>query len=411
MARLVLPIIFGAAFTVATCAAIGSLLLARMCLPLRRRESILMAFVAGAACLSLAIFGLCVVHQARPGVFLAGGAAAIAGATWKAAGQSSPRPPLGRFPSTWIVLFFLILASFSIIYLFNSVAPEVSPDGSGYHLGNVHRYWNAHGFDWRHRSLYSSMPQGLEMLFLMAYSFGGNCAAALVHSAFLLALPLVVAAFGARIGSPRAGLFAGLLAFTSPVAGIAGVSAYNDLAVATVLFAEFYLLQVWDDDRATNYLILIGLLSGFAVSIKYTAALVIPFAAAFVWWRSRSYRHVFRVLAAAAIAVVPWVVRNWIWTGNPLAPFLNRWFPNPFFHPGAEQRYLADLHHYQAVGSLWEILVQLAFRGGKIPGIVGPVFLLAPLALLALRHRHGRRLLLAAVVFGLPVCSTWMPGS
>ena len=35
-------------------------------------------------------------------------------------------------------------------------------------------------------------------------------------------------------------------------------------------------------------------------------------------------------------------------------------------------------------------------------GMIGPIFLLAPLALLALRHSSGRRLLLAGLVFGLP---------
>ena len=33
-------------------------------------------------------------------------------------------------------------------------------------------------------------------------------------------------------------------------------------------------------------------------------------------------------------------------------------------------------------------------------GVLGPVFLLAPIALLALRRREGRQLLLAAAVFG-----------
>jgi len=37
---------------------------------------------------------------------------------------------------------------------------------------------------------------------------------------------------------------------------------------------------------------------------------------------------------------------------------------------------------------------------GKLVGVLGPVFLLAPVALLALRRREGRQLLLAAAVFG-----------
>jgi hypothetical protein len=38
-----------------------------------------------------------------------------------------------------------------------------------------------------------------------------------------------------------------------------------------------------------------------------------------------------------------------------------------------------------------------------VPGFLGPVFLLSPFALLALRYEHGRRALLAAVVLAIPV--------
>jgi hypothetical protein len=40
--------------------------------------------------------------------------------------------------------------------------------------------------------------------------------------------------------------------------------------------------------------------------------------------------------------------------------------------------------------------------GAEVPGFLGPVFLLSPFALLALRHEHGRRLLLAAIVLAIP---------
>ena len=44
----------------------------------------------------------------------------------------------------------------------------------------------------------------------------------------------------------------------------------------------------------------------------------------------------------------------------------------------------------------------LTVDGGVLGGLLGPVFLLAPVALLAARSALGRRALLAAVLFGLP---------
>jgi len=236
----------------------------------------------------------------------------------------------------------------------------------------------------------------------MAFAFGHHSAAAMVHFAFLTALPLLMVCYGRRFGLGRAALFAAILIYASPVIGMDGVAAYNDVAVATVIFAVFYALQVWDDSRNPNHLILIGLLAGSAYGIKYTAFLAFPLAAVFVWWRWGKLRPVLWLSIPAALMIAPWILRNWIWIGNPFAPFLNAWFPNPYYHAGMEKIYVDGLSQYLGIKHNWEIPLQLTMRGGLVAGLFGPVFLLAPLALLALRSRQGRRLLLAAVVFALP---------
>lgn len=411
----VISILFGAAFTVGTSFALGRLLLNRLRLSMYREEAGWLAFVSGSALLSLATFGLCLAQQARPAVFLVGGIAAIAWA-WYDERSQPRRKSLPAAPLLWNLVFLVVIGAFCFIYFFNALAPETSPDGSGYHLGNVARYWRHHGFVWNYHSLYSYLSQGMEMLFLVAFSFGRYSSATLVHFAFQLTLPLLVAAYGRRFGFPGVGLFAAVLVYACPVAGKAGASAYNDLAVATIVFAVFYLFEVWVENREPNLLILIGLLAGFGYAVKYTAALVLPF----LWSRllvgqvsdlpsqaGRSpvpplWRQVAAVTAAAAVMILPWVLRNWIWLGNPAAPFFNQWFSNPYFHPGMERIYLDDLAHYTGVRHFWQVPWDVVVTGQSATGMIGPVFLLAPLALLALRQPLGRRLLLAAVVFAVP---------
>jgi Dolichyl-phosphate-mannose-protein mannosyltransferase len=411
----VIAILFGAAFTVGTSAALGSLLLRRLRLSLYREEAALFAFLTGASLTSLAVFFLCLIHQARWPVFLAGGVAVIfcgagffrgAGFSLRTGFIRSCRKPLPSAAKNWDLFFALIFAVFCFIYFVNALAPETSPDGSSYHLGNVARMWRNRGFDWEYRSMYSYLSQGLELLFLVAYSFGRHSAAALVHFAFQLTLPLLIVCYGRRNGFPKAAWCAAVLVFASPVVGRTGSAAYNDLAVATLVFALFYLLQVWRETRETNLLILIGLLGGFAYGVKYTAALALVFAAGFLWWHSRSESRRWRDLAimagTAAVGIVPWVARDWIWVGNPVAPFANRWFPNPYFHAGMEAAYLSDLSHYTGIRHFWQVPWALLVRGPETGGILGPVFLLAPVAVLALRKPEGRRLLLAALVFAVP---------
>jgi hypothetical protein len=211
--------------------------------------------------------------------------------------------------------------------------------------------------------------------------------------------------WGRRFGYPKAALFAAIVIFASPVIAKDGVSAYNDLAVVTLIFAVFYLLQVWDESKSSNLLIVIGLLSGAAYAAKYTAFLTLPFAFAWVCFSRRHFpsrRDFLCLVLPALVMVAPWTLRNWFWIGNPFAPFFNSWFPNPYYHAGMERIYADLLRHYTAIKHYWEIPLQLTLRGGLVEGMFGPVFLLSPLGLFALRFQSGRRLLLAALVFALP---------
>jgi hypothetical protein len=406
--REILHILLGAGIVAALALSLGSILLRRLGLALHRLEAALFGFLAGSACLSLAVFLLCLAHQARRGVFLWGAAGLVPLAIWQAR-KAPPRKDLPSVPRTWNIIFFLVFTSFFIIYFFTALAPEVSPDGMGYHLGNDSLWWRNQGFVWTHRSMYSYLSHGMEMLFLVAFSFGRHSAAAMVHLLFQAVLPLLILCYGRRFGMPRVGAFAAVLVYVSPVAGLDGASAYNDLTTATLVFAVFYLLQVWDETRDSKLLYLIGLFAGFCYAVKYTAAFAIPFAIAFLWWRSRrkngarlTLRDWLTLAAPAALMIAPWVLRNWFWVGNPLAPFFNRWFPNPYYHIGMETMYVNQLRHYDGIKHFLQIPVQLTLRGGLVGGMVGPAFLLAPLALLSLRYRQGRRLLLAALVFAIP---------
>ena len=162
----------------------------------------------------------------------------------------------------------------------------------------------------------------MEMLFLVAFAIGRHPAAAMVHMTFQAVLPLFILCYGRRFGFPRVGAFAGMVMYACPVAGIDGISAYNDLAVATLLFAGFYLIQVNYEANEPNVMFLIGFICGFSYAVKYTAGLAFPLAAGF----TRGRRFVALSLGAAVTAV-PWLLRNWIWLGNPAAPFLNRMVP------------------------------------------------------------------------------------
>jgi hypothetical protein len=382
----VLTILFGAFFTVAVCLACGRLLL-------RETADWGTAFVIGAAALSLAVFLLCVAGIAYPAVFFAVGLVPLVASrphTWFGKSKGSVRRPIH-----WALLF--LFALFAVVYLCYAMAPEASPDGSAYHLGLVSRYLREHGFHRITTNIYANLSQGVEMLFLLAFAFGKHSVA------FLLSLCWQMFAYSRAAGFPVAGAAAAFLVFASPVVGIDGSSAYNDVAVAAIAFTLFHLLQIWEQQRSTRLLVTIGLAAGFAYAAKYTAAVAVPYAIGYVAWKSRKIREAALVAGCAALLIVPWMSKDWLWVHNPVSPFFNRWFPNPYVTIAFEKEYTTYLRHYD-LASLWQIPLQVTTRGGLF-GVLGPVFWLTPLALLAVFRRAGRHLLLAALVFGAPYFS------
>ena len=375
-------ILFGASFTVAVAAALGTLLLGRepRDLPLR--------FVAGAAFLSLVVFCLCSLHWAYVPVFLGVGIAALAAAGRPA--WSRPKWPASR----------LLMAAFGVylvVYFFNAMAPEISFDGSRYHLGLVLRELGAHGLTRITDNFYAAFPAGVEMLYLFAFAFGRHSAASLVHFTFLLALVWLMWDYARRAGFAAAGAAACLLVFASPLMGVDATSAYNDVAVAAIAFAVFAVAGRWEEKPSPRLALAAGLVAGFGFAAKYTAWPGLAYACAFPLMR-RQYRQAALAAGAGGLMAVPWLAKNWLFLQNPVAPFFNHWFLNPYITAAFEEEYRHHMAWY-SLTSRWQIPMQVTTYG-SLSGLLGPVFLLSPIALAALGHREGRRLLLAGAVFG-----------
>ena len=78
------------------------------------------------------------------------------------------------------------LRAYGVWYLVNALAPETIADGITYHLGLPDEYLRLGGFP-DHITFYDVVPQGMEMLYTVAFAFGRHAAAKLVEFAFFLA--------------------------------------------------------------------------------------------------------------------------------------------------------------------------------------------------------------------------------
>ncbi len=390
-------ILFGAFFTLAVAWMLGNICLHRLAVPP------VITLAVGAAAESTIVFLLLVSRVGHRASFLILGALCLA-AYWRW-GRGPVRladPGNSRADRVTMYMAGAALAFYAALYLINALAPELEPDARMYHLGLTSEYVRLGRFPSR-VGFYEMLPQGLEMLFVPAFAFGRHSAARLVHCAFLLATVPLMLRIGRRLGLPEGvALAAAVLYFCAPIAGITGTSAYTDAAGVFFTLATFYVLLVWRATRDARYLAVAGITAGFCYAIKFPGGLVAVLAVVYVVAVERAIRaRGLALLAGAALAVAaPWILRDVIMTGNPVAPLFNRFFPNPYFHLASERGLAAALASLWGVPP-WRVPYELV-AGGTFGGMIGPIFFALPLALLALRTRAGRLCWMAAALLALP---------
>src|SRR5262249_20179686 len=230
-----------------------------------RQAPDMIALGAGAVIESLIVFGLLAAGIAYPLAFIALGVIGLLPLAWL-----RPRPliPMPRG------LILIVFVACGLLYFVHALAPEIQPDGAGYHLGLVAEYARLGQFPDR-VGFFEMLPQGMEMLFLFAFLIGKHSAAKLVHFGFLLATVPLMLDLGRRAGIPdRLSAAAAALYFCAPVVGIAGTSAYNDAALVFFTLATLLTLLLWKKGGEDRYLLTAGLLAGFCYAIKMNGILV-----------------------------------------------------------------------------------------------------------------------------------------
>jgi hypothetical protein len=402
----VLRILFAIVLTFATCLATGKILLKMVRATLYRSEELFLGFVSGAACLSAMVLVLGVLGLAYSWVFLTIGCAALVVAYLSGALRFT-RERLTAVPLGWLIVFLSAYGLFALLDLGNALAPEASPDGAMFHVAMPALYLREHRIPPITTNFLANFSEGMEMLFLFAFSFGKHSAAAMTHLLFTLLLPWGMLSYARRIGAPIAGVVGGLFFLLSPIVAWDGSVAYVDVGLAAVTFAVFYLVQIWRTEQNTLLLVPAGILGGFAYGIKYTAFLTVLYALGMVAWQLwRARKPICRpcaVLILSSLAMVaPWMIKNAVIVGNPVSPLGNRVFRNPYVYVSTEDDYRQNMGSLHEM-SVWRVPYEVTTRGGPTQGLLGPMFLVTvPLALLAMTMPAGRQLLLAAALFALP---------
>jgi len=221
-----------------------------------------------------------------------------------------PRPQ-NRF-ETFLAFY---LASSLTLALLHALTPPTAWDSLVYHLTGPKFYLRSgkiyHPLDLP----YLGFPQLLEMLFTWGMALTGERTAAVIHWFY----GLLAASIG--FGFSNNPYLVGALIFSAPTVFVLAGWPYVDIALLVYVTLTFQALEFYREKGPLKWLILGGVMAGFALSVKYTAVIV-PAAGFFLLLLApRQKKYAVLLPLVALILFSPWLIKNFALTGNPVYPF------------------------------------------------------------------------------------------
>ena len=229
--------------------------------------------------------------------------------------------------------WFRLYAGAALLLVFlAALAPPTAWDSLVYHLTGPRLYIGAGEITQPFDLPYLGMPQLGQMQFSLGMLLFSDGPAALFHFGYGLMAVAMTAGLTRRAFGRRAAWFAGALLLSVPTLFTLMSQPYVDVTLLFYATAAFYTFLRWRASHSATtakagWLVLMGLFSGFGGGVKYTAV-AIPFALGLsIIWVSRKdglaaiVRRLTLVAVISMLAVLPWVLENWLTTGNPVYPF------------------------------------------------------------------------------------------
>mgnify|MGYP001766888730 CR=1 FL=1 len=313
---------------------------------------------------------------------------------------------------SWGGIHLLPVAALALLAAPFLLLPPIGWDALVYHLEVPRQYLLHQGALELARNPFSYAPQGIDLLYAGCLALLPPFAAQFVHFGFLLlslfAVIETVHAVGSLPAVPRlVSVMLQLGAALMPTFFLSAIGPYVDVGLTffgTLVVAGIF---VFLKSRRTEDLYPVLVAAGFLPAIKLTGVVfmvMVLTALGIAAWRARIAWPPLRplvviLLLACLVFAAPYYVRNAVWTGNPVFPFLNGLLghANPSWTPDQDQVLWYFLDRYgSGLGSPWLYPLNLAVMpfvwrlevDQWFDGALGPFLLVWAL----LWWRAGRRL-------------------
>ena len=245
---------------------------------------------------------------------------------------------LRTLPTGDLALLALIGVAGSISFL-AAATPPFFYDALVYHLAAPHKYLLQHGFHYLPHQHFSNFPANLGMLFILAMSFSKGMLVQLLSWAYTPLTALAVYAFTAARWGRRMALTAAATVFLIPGVLIMSTLASVEGSLMFYAFLSLAALLTWFRKRARCWFVCSAMFCSVGMGTKYTeiattflSLQLVLFLESYLrqkngLWPSFSRCCLYGLIALAGLS--PWLIKNIVYTGNPVYPFFHSLFsPN-----------------------------------------------------------------------------------
>jgi len=296
----------------------------------------------------------------------------------------------------------LIIFIFIFVEAILALTPPIARDALIHHLA-IPKLWIMHGgfYDtpW---AVYSYYPMNLDLLYLIPLYFGNDIIPNFIHLGFGIGTAVIIYYYLRRRLNHIAGLLGGLIFISTPIIFRLSAVAYVDLGLVFFITVSVLAFIRWRESEYKQYkwLWISSVAMGLALGTKYNALVAYFFlvlAVVFIHSRDvgdqwKAVKHGLIFFVISLLAFTPWLIKNIIFTGNPLYPLFNGIFNS---NAGSEGGAYSVVSGYSHIGmfkmremlygeSLWEILlipVRIFFQGQDnsaryFEGVLNPILII-----------------------------------
>jgi len=233
----------------------------------------------------------------------------------------------------------VLLAAFLFLLILNisgALTPELRQDSLQYHVTVPHLYLQNHQvFDIPYLA-YHFYSLNMEMIYTLGMMLDGTIIPKLIHLSLGFMCALVLWRI-CRLHSPEDRIYpllAAFLFYSLPQSGWMASAAFNENGWMFFGLLAFIAWLGWDYNHQSRWLCFAALLAGMGMSIKMISFAFYPFMIgswSLYYLIKRHDTAYYKCWVPCAIILflplIPWFIRNFVYTGNPVFPLLGNIFP------------------------------------------------------------------------------------